>query len=58
MIEVIEQTIDRPKLDHDLIVPITRYVRGLTGDVVLNYGTRVYILLRILFWLLYKYYCL
>jgi len=36
MIEVIEQTIDRPKLDHDLIVPITTYVRGLTGDVVLN----------------------
>ena len=25
MIEVIEQTIDRAKLDHDLIVPITSY---------------------------------
>jgi len=25
MIEVIEQTIDRAKLDHDLIVPITTF---------------------------------
>jgi len=25
MIEVIEQTIDRAKLDHDLIVPITNH---------------------------------
>jgi len=31
MIEVIEQTTDRAKLDHDLIVPITRCRQGLRG---------------------------
>jgi len=30
MIEVIEQTIDRAKLDHDLIVPITSLISMYT----------------------------
>jgi len=38
MIEVIEHTIDRAKLDHDLIVPITR--RGKRDKV-----TKVQVLL-------------
>jgi len=33
MIEVIEQTIDRAKLDHDLIVPITRLDIQYTNQV-------------------------
>jgi len=42
MIEVIEQTIDRAKLDHDLIVPITRQIPRTSGvfDDFCFYGNK------------------
>jgi len=47
MIEVIEQTIDRAKLDHDLIVPIT--VRIFTKVPIYDSGTTRMVWIRIVF---------